>query len=69
MMLAEAVNGVTQGPLAGFVMDEVDRYALKIAGLLHDCGKVTTPVHVVDKATKLGVKVVDEATLAELIGE
>ena len=53
MMLAEAVNGVTKGPLAGFVMDEVDRYALKIAGLLHDCGKVTTPVHVVDKATKL----------------
>ncbi|HEX9184339.1 MAG TPA: HD domain-containing phosphohydrolase, partial [Burkholderiales bacterium] len=30
-----------------------DRYELKIAGLLHDCGKVTTPVHVVDKATKL----------------
>jgi HD-GYP domain-containing protein (c-di-GMP phosphodiesterase class II) len=53
MMLAEAVNGTTQGPLAGFVMDEADRYALKIAGLLHDCGKVTTPVHVVDKATKL----------------
>jgi HD superfamily phosphodiesterase len=34
-------------------MDERDRYELKIAGLLHDCGKVTTPVHVVDKATKL----------------
>ena len=26
---------------------------MKIAGLLHDCGKITTPVHVVDKATKL----------------
>jgi hypothetical protein len=34
-------------------MSEHDLYELKIAGLLHDCGKVTTPVHVVDKATKL----------------
>ena len=34
-------------------MTERDRYELKIAGLLHDCGKITTPVHVVDKSTKL----------------
>ena len=53
MMLAEAVNDTRDGPLAGFTMTEKDRYELKIAGLLHDCGKVTTPVHVVDKATKL----------------
>ncbi len=53
MMLAEAVNSTSQGPLAHFSMDDRDRYELKIAGLLHDCGKVTTPVHVVDKATKL----------------
>ena len=53
MMLAEAVNETDEGPLAGFTMSEKDRYELKIAGLLHDCGKVTTPVHVVDKATKL----------------
>ena len=53
MMLAEAVNQNQTGPLAGFTMDDRDRYELKIAGLLHDCGKVTTPVHVVDKATKL----------------
>ena len=53
MMLAEAVNEATSGPLAGFNMIDKDRYELKIAGLLHDCGKVTTPVHVVDKATKL----------------
>ena len=53
MMLAEAVNETKQGPLADFSMTDKDRYELKIAGLLHDCGKVTTPVHVVDKATKL----------------
>jgi HD-GYP domain-containing protein (c-di-GMP phosphodiesterase class II) len=53
MMLAEAVNETRQGPLSDFNMTEKDRYELKIAGLLHDCGKVTTPVHVVDKATKL----------------
>lgn len=53
MMLAEAVNRTNQGPLKNFVMTDKDRHELKIAGLLHDCGKVTTPVHVVDKATKL----------------
>ena len=53
MLLAEAVNETTEGPLAQFRMTDKDRYELKIAGLLHDCGKVTTPVHVVDKATKL----------------
>ncbi|MFZ4479460.1 MAG: HD domain-containing phosphohydrolase [Rhodoferax sp.] len=53
MMLAEAACEADEGPLADFQMDERDRYELKIAGLLHDCGKITTPVHVVDKATKL----------------
>ncbi len=53
MMLAEAVNETEEGPLSGFRMTDKDRYELKIAGLLHDCGKVTTPVHVVDKGTKL----------------
>jgi HD-GYP domain-containing protein (c-di-GMP phosphodiesterase class II) len=49
MMIAEAASQA----LPGFHMNEHDRYELKIAGLLHDCGKITTPVHVVDKATKL----------------
>ncbi len=53
MMLAEAVSNCKSGPLSNFSMSDSDRYELKIAGLLHDCGKVTMPVHVVDKATKL----------------
>jgi HD-GYP domain-containing protein (c-di-GMP phosphodiesterase class II) len=53
MMLAEAVTDCRTGPLKSFTMTDKDRYELKIAGLLHDCGKITTPVHIVDKATKL----------------
>ncbi|MEQ1814312.1 MAG: HD domain-containing phosphohydrolase, partial [Candidatus Nitrotoga sp.] len=53
MLLADAASRTATGPLKDFVMTDKDRYELKIAGLLHDCGKVTTPVHVVDKATKL----------------
>jgi HD-GYP domain-containing protein (c-di-GMP phosphodiesterase class II) len=53
MMLAEAVNDTTEGPLAGVKLTDKDFYELRIAALLHDCGKVTTPVHVVDKGTKL----------------
>jgi hypothetical protein len=53
MMLAEAVAQTRDGPLASFNLNDFERYELKIAGLLHDCGKVTTPVHVVDKSTKL----------------
>src|SRR3989338_5017897 len=53
MMIAEAVDRPNSGPFKDFAMTDKDRYELKIAGLLHDCGKITTPVHVVDKSTKL----------------
>ncbi len=53
MLLAEAVNDASIGAFKDFRMSDLDRHELKIASLLHDCGKVTTPVHVVDKATKL----------------
>lgn len=53
MMIAEACHNASEGPLAEFEMTEKDRYELTIAGWLHDCGKVTTPEYVVDKATKL----------------
>lgn len=53
MMLAEAAHRTETGPLAGFRMSDADRKELWMAGLLHDCGKITTPVHIVDKSTKL----------------
>jgi HD-GYP domain-containing protein (c-di-GMP phosphodiesterase class II) len=55
MMLAEAAIRTRTGPLRDFTLDERALYELKLAGLLHDCGKVTTPVHIVDKATKLQI--------------
>jgi HD-GYP domain-containing protein (c-di-GMP phosphodiesterase class II) len=53
MMIAEAAHKADRGPLADFRMTDPDRYELRIAGLMHDCGKITTPVHVMDKSTKL----------------
>lgn len=53
IMLTEAVHDAKTGPLKDFTMTEDDRYELKVASWLHDCGKITTPEYVVDKATKL----------------
>jgi HD-GYP domain-containing protein (c-di-GMP phosphodiesterase class II) len=53
MMLAEAAHRTETGPLAAFRISEADRREIRLAALLHDCGKIATPVHVVDKATKL----------------
>lgn len=53
MMIADACHQSDIGVLNDFSMKDEDRYELRIAGWLHDCGKVTTPEYVVDKATKL----------------
>lgn len=52
-MLAQAACEAKEGPYTGFTMDADQWEALHIAAWLHDCGKVTTPEYVVDKATKL----------------
>ena len=52
-MLARAACDSDDGPFADFDLDEDEWYELHIAAWLHDCGKVTTPEYVVDKATKL----------------
>lgn len=53
MMIAEAAHHSGDDYFKEFAMDSTDRYELKVASWLHDCGKITTPVHVVEKATKL----------------
>ena len=52
-MLARAACEANDGPFRDFAMNDDEWEALHIAAWLHDCGKVTTPEYVVDKATKL----------------
>jgi HD-GYP domain-containing protein (c-di-GMP phosphodiesterase class II) len=52
-MLARVASAVNKGPFKDFSLNEEEFYELHIAAWLHDCGKVTTPEYVVDKATKL----------------
>jgi HD-GYP domain-containing protein (c-di-GMP phosphodiesterase class II) len=54
VMLAEEAARVEEGPLAAFAFRSDEEWReFRIGAWLHDCGKVTTPEYVVDKATKL----------------
>jgi len=52
-MLAQAACDSSDSPFRDFQLQEDEWDAVNIASWLHDCGKVTTPEYVVDKATKL----------------
>jgi HD-GYP domain-containing protein (c-di-GMP phosphodiesterase class II) len=52
-MLVRAACDAEEGPFAGFDLTDEEWYELRVACWLHDCGKVITPEHIVDKATKL----------------
>lgn len=52
-MLAKAAVEVKEGPFADFSLSANEWEELHTACWLHDCGKITTPEMVVDKATKL----------------
>ena len=53
MLLADEAHDAQEGALRDFHMTAAERHELEIAAWLHDCGKITTPEYVVDKATKL----------------
>jgi HD-GYP domain-containing protein (c-di-GMP phosphodiesterase class II)/HAMP domain-containing protein len=52
-MLARSACASDDPPFADFDLSREEWEELHLAAWLHDCGKVTTPEYVVDKATKL----------------
>ncbi|MEL0624342.1 HD domain-containing phosphohydrolase [Marinomonas arenicola] len=52
-LLANAANDAKEGPFANFSLSRDNWEAIHVAAWLHDCGKITTPEFVIDKATKL----------------
>ena len=52
-MLAKAAMNSKDGVFRDFTLNEDQWEELHIAAWLHDCGKVTSPEYVIDKATKL----------------
>lgn len=53
LFLAEAVSKSKHPAVKDFSMSDADFYELKTAAWLHDCGKVVTPHHVMEKSRKL----------------
>ena len=62
--LAQTVNRATEGPLREVTFSEKQMEEIYIAGWLHDIGKITTPVNVMNKSTKLET-IVDRIVLIE----
>lgn len=52
-MMALAAVMAQDGVFKDFELSDDEWYAFHLASWLHDCGKVTTPEYVLDKATKL----------------
>lgn len=53
LMIMKGINEGLDPAFKGFHMTKAEEEEFRIAAWMHDCGKITTPEHVVDKATKL----------------
>lgn len=53
MMLAHAVNKSSEPPFADQQFSEQELYELEVAAWLHDCGKLVTPISLIEKSRKL----------------
>ena len=70
MSIADKINETQQAPFAAVKFSNDQLQELRMAAWLHDVGKITTPEHVVDKATKLQAvhdRIHDVKTRMELI--
>lgn len=52
-LIAASINEAKEGPLAEVSFTDFELDEMRLAGWLHDVGKVTTPTWVMDKSTKL----------------
>jgi len=52
-MIADAINADTEGKFTDIAYDSEKLRELQVAALMHDVGKIATPTHIMDKATKL----------------
>ncbi len=53
MQIAEEMCKVKEGPYAHFDLSTDEKRELKMSAMLHDIGKIITPMHVMEKDTKL----------------
>ena len=51
--LMQSLCDTREGPFADVAMTDAELYEFRLGAWLHDCGKVTSPEHIIDKATKL----------------
>jgi HD-GYP domain-containing protein (c-di-GMP phosphodiesterase class II) len=51
--LMQRICDTREGPFADVSMTEAEMYEFRLGAWLHDVGKVTSPEHIIDKATKL----------------
>ncbi len=55
IMMVDQMANEGRSPYGPFHLSAEERYAFRLGAWLHDCGKVTSPEHIIDKATKLEV--------------
>lgn len=55
IMMVDQMANEGRSPYGPYHLSAAERYEFRLGAWLHDCGKVTSPEHIIDKATKLEV--------------